>query len=189
MVTLVFELGMALRPIIGGVGVGPVRPAADLVQTLGQARLTIQNFLRLPYVPVDSLNALRLVLASIEAVIREPESELQRGALLYSVLEFQTILARDLSWFDLYWIQPKLAYSTPALLVDASSILPDPIRKVLSDKIKYEVQQAANCLLYEAYSAVGFHILRAVEITILTISPWRSGQVRNRRHGANILAT
>jgi hypothetical protein len=42
-------------------------------------------------------------------------------------------------------------------------------------RVKYEVQQAANCLEYDAYSAVGFHVLRAVELIVLeyfTLPGW-----------------
>jgi hypothetical protein len=189
----VFELALALRPIIDGLG--PGRPATDMEQRLGTAKAAIEDFLKLPYVPVDSRNALILVLASIKAVVREP-SNVERGALIYSILQFQTMFARDLSWFDLYWIQPKLGYSTPGLLTDASVIFPETIRAAIPEKIKFEVQQAANCLLYEAPSAVGFHVLRAIEVVILdyfTIPTFVRGDANNwaaytkvlRHHGVH----
>jgi hypothetical protein len=60
-----------------------------------------------------------------------------------------------------------LGYATADLLKDATVVFPESVRGSISDRIKYEVQQAANCLLYEAPSAVGFHVLRAVEMVII----------------------
>jgi len=124
--------------------------------------------------PADSKAAANGVVTVIDAITnKEGASELppvdntEHANLLNALVWFNNILARDLYWLDLYWLRPKLGYTTVELLRDATVIFPDSIRTVISDRIKYEVQQAANCLLYEASSAVGFHILRAVEMVIL----------------------
>jgi hypothetical protein len=94
-------------------------------------------------------------------------------------MQLNTMLARDLFWFDVYWIAPKFGFNTTALLIDATVIFPTSIRNAIPAPVKHEISQAAACLLYEVSSAVGFHVLRAIEIVILdysTIPSWnRSG--------------
>ena len=79
--------------------------------------------------------------------ITDPE----RGGIFASIAELYNVLAVDMAAFDLYLIGQKLAYSTPALLADATAIFPKSIRAVMTSQIVYEVQQAGNCLLYEAF--------------------------------------
>lgn len=139
--------------------------------------------------PADSKAAVNGIIAVIDAITnRENASELppvdnaEHANLLNALLWFNNILARDLWWFDIYWLQPKLGYATADLLKDATVIFPESIRGAIADRIKYEVQQAANCLLYEAPSAVGFHVLRAVEMVVLdyfTIPGWDRAGVNN----------
>jgi hypothetical protein len=99
----------------------------------------------------------------------------ERGELVGILFQIDTILAVELAAFDLYLIEPKLGYETAVLLKDGTKIFPHSIQEAFSERIKYEIQQAVNCLLYEAPSAVGFHVLRAVEIVVLdyfTIPGW-----------------
>jgi hypothetical protein len=67
-------------------------------------------------------------------------------------------------------------------LTDGTVIFPKAIREALNDRIRHEVQEAARCLEYEVHSAVGFHILRAVELVILdyfSIPGWERGDANN----------
>lgn len=125
-----------------------------------------------------------------------PLTTVQKSEVAVAITHFNVILAADLGAFDLYLITPKLAYNTLTLLTDARSIFPVAVRAALSERITYEVQQAANCLEYEAFSAVGFHVLRAVELVILdyfTISGWSRGDANSwvgyckvlRNHGVH----
>jgi hypothetical protein len=140
----------------------------------------------LSVLPADSKAAANGIIAVIDSIVSAagaqelpPLDATENARLVNALVWFNNLLARDLYWFDLYWIRPKLGYTTVELLRDATVIFPESIRPAIPDRIKYEVQQAANCLLYEASSAVGFHVLRAVEMVILdyfTIPSWdRSG--------------
>jgi hypothetical protein len=148
----------------------PLTSAEDLEKTLSQAKPSLETFLALPFLPVDVKITGRAVLDRLQPLIDAPDgtdATAQKGHLNYAIMQFNTMLASSLFWFDLYWLQPKLGLNTTAILNDASVVFPPSIKAAIPDSIKREVQQAANCLLYEAPSAVGFHVLRAVEVVIL----------------------
>jgi hypothetical protein len=143
----------------------------DLQRTLLQGKAALETFIALPYLPVDAKITGGAVLQNVLPLIENPDPPdlvAKKAALNYSIMQFNTMLASSLFWFDLYWIQPKLGLNTTAIMSDASVVFPPSIKAYLPDPVKYEVQQAANCLLYEAPSAVGFHVLRAVEVVILS---------------------
>jgi len=158
---------------------------ADFLTKLTEARPYLDFVAQQSYLPIDSRNAAKNVIAVIDGIVQAtnvpeipPLTPLENGNFIFAVVNLYTMLARDLNWFDLYWVAPKLGYSTPELLTDATIVFPETIRTSLTDQIKYEVQQAANCLLYEASSAVGFHVLRGVELVVLdyfTIPGWERG--------------
>jgi len=152
----------------------PLTTRTELVTEIAAARPFVEFAARNSYLPIDSRNAALALLGVSDEIVGlagalelPPLAPMERATFAGALLQLYTMLARDLAWFDLYWIRPKLGYSTTALLTDASVIFPESIRTALSERIKYEIQQAANCLLYEASSAVGFHVLRAVEMVIL----------------------
>lgn len=135
--------------------------------------------------PADSKSQAAIILNLVRPLLDNPTTPLTtliRNQIGAAIFQLWTVLAVDLAKFDLYWITPKLGYSTPTLMEDATIIFPESIKAALPAPIKYEIQQAANCLLYEAYSAVGFHVLRAVELVVLnyfTIPKWKRGDANN----------
>jgi len=158
----------------------------DLVTRMIEAKPDLEfSISNASYLPVTSKSHAAPILQKISALLEHPETPLttvQKGEVAVAITHFNVILAADLGAFDLYWITPKLAYSTLTLLTDARAIFPVAIRPALGERITYEVQQAANCLEYEAFSAVGFHVLRAVELVILdyfTIPGWSRGDANN----------
>jgi len=170
-----YQLGAAIGEITDRLS-NIVSTRDDIVTKLAQGRPYIEFAARQSYLPVDSKGAANNLIAVADSITSNthpdapqlpPLTPLEQSNLLGALLNLYTMLARDLAWFDLYWIEPKLGYSTPELLTDASMIFPPTIRAALPAKIKDEVQQAANCLLYGASSAVGFHVLRAVELVVL----------------------
>jgi hypothetical protein len=137
------------------------------------------------FLPIQSKMHATPILQKISAHLEDSDTALttvQKSEIAVAITHFNVICAADLGAFDLYWITPKLAYSTVTLLTDARAVFPVAIRPALGERITYEVQQAANCLEYEAFSAVGFHVLRAVELVILdyfTIPGWSRGDANN----------
>lgn len=171
-----FNLGVALAIVADRLD-STTATTEEIVKVLGAARQPLEFAATQSILPVDSKNSAQFLLNNF-VLLLEGKVELNavaKGQMLSNLSQFNTILARDLYWMDLYLIEPKLGYNTLALLTDASTIFPKSIREVLSDRIKYEVQQAANCLGTDMFSAVGFHVLRAVELVILdyfTLPGW-----------------
>lgn len=176
-----YQLGMSMGGLIQRIGQSTTT-RADVLSGLAEARMHLDFAANRSFLPADS-KAAALALLKIGDAITEVQnaaespalSPSEQGTLVTAIMYLWSMLARDLSWFDLYWIEPKLGYSTPNLLQDARTIFPESIRDALPPRIVYEVQQATNCLLYDAPSAVGFHVLRAVEIMVLeyfTLPGW-----------------
>jgi hypothetical protein len=175
-----YQLGLQLGVVIALFD-STRTPRAELLKKLAEARPYLEFAGGKPaadgtvsVLPSDSKAAANGLIAVMDAIANKesapdlpPVDNLEHANLVNALMWFNNILARDLWWFDLYWLQPKLGYATADLLKDATVIFPESIRGAITDRIKYEVQQAANCLLYEAPSAVGFHILRAVEMVII----------------------
>ena len=146
-------------------------PDAEILEKMGEAKRNL-TFLSSAdsYLPATSKGIAANILAAMNVVLERADgvvTPVERGNFMIAFFQFNTILATDLAAFDLYWLQPALAYNTRTLIEDATRVFPEPIQRALSPKIKYEVQQAANCLLCDAPSAVGFHVLRGVELVVL----------------------
>jgi hypothetical protein len=159
------------------------RPDAEILEKMGEAKRNL-TFLSSTdsYLPTASKGFAANILAAIDAILERNDgtvTPVERGGFLTAFFQFNTILAADLAAYDLYWLEPVLAYNTRTLIEDATKVFPQAIQDALLPAVKYEVQQAANCLLVDAPTAVGFHVLRAIETAILdyfTIPSWeRSG--------------
>ncbi len=76
--------------------------------------------------------------------------------------KFETILAAELSNSDTYWISPKGTHKTSMLFRSARSVLPDSIIKVVPEAAS-DFDEAGRCWLFDTYTAVGFHLMRATD--------------------------
>jgi hypothetical protein len=81
--------------------------------------------------PPDSKAAANAVLTAIDSIATKQNApdlpaldQTEQNTLIGAILWFNNILARDLHWFDLYWVEPKLGYTTTDLLTDATIIFP-----------------------------------------------------------------
>lgn len=90
----------------------------------------------------------------------------ERAQLLFEIIQFETTLANDLNQLDLYWVEPKLGYSTSVLLTEGDKVFPDSIRDAIPQKVRGDMVEAARCLAFDLPTAVGFHVLRAVELVV-----------------------
>src|SRR3974390_2252997 len=95
----------------------------------------------------------------------EPEPELGWAAvrpIRQAATKFETILAAELSNSDTYWISPKGTHKTSMLLKSARSMLPDEvIERVPEAAVDFD--EAGRCWLLDAYTAAGFHLMRATD--------------------------
>jgi hypothetical protein len=170
----VYELGFTLGPILNVLARVEVPIARAIIDPfLSSAKESLAKNVAPPpqsYMPPQSKAQAAVLIQLIDEVLKSTETVLSgdlRGRLTFHIFRFNEMLAAELNTFDLYWIEPKLGYNTAELLTDGTAIFPKVIRDALDEKIKHEVREAARCLEYEVHSAVGFHILRAVEIAIL----------------------
>jgi hypothetical protein len=80
------------------------------------------------------------------------------------VLEFETILAKELRDTPLFFVLPKGNLSVDSLIEGASKGYASSSVPMLDSVIRREIDEAGRCLAYACGTACGFHILRAVEI-------------------------
>jgi hypothetical protein len=79
--------------------------------------------------------------------------------------EFETVLRAELSIADCYYVTQKGGYDTRLLVTNAEKIFPSELPIKVSGAIP-DVREAGKCLGYEASTAAGFHILRALESVV-----------------------
>jgi hypothetical protein len=76
--------------------------------------------------------------------------------------KFETILSAELSNSDTYWISPKGTHKTSMLLKSARSMLPASIIGAVPEAAS-DFDEAGRCWLFDTYTAVGFHLMRAID--------------------------
>jgi hypothetical protein len=94
-----------------------------------------------------------------------PEPELGWGLvhpIAQAAIRFETILAAELSNSDTYWVSPKATHKTSMLLRSARSILPESILQRVPEAAD-DFDEAGRCWLFDNYTAVGFHLMRATD--------------------------
>jgi len=82
------------------------------------------------------------------------------------VLEFETVLDKELRDSPLLCVLPKGNLSIDSLLDGASKGYASSALPMLDSVIRREIDESGTCLAYARGTACGFHILRAVEITL-----------------------
>jgi hypothetical protein len=89
----------------------------------------------------------------------------QVNAITSAAQEFETVLRTELNQADTYFIDSKGTHKTSVLLNEAHRELPP---SVVSDipEVVADFDQAGKCLLFDNSTAVGFHLMRAIETAI-----------------------
>jgi hypothetical protein len=81
--------------------------------------------------------------------------------------EFETILKADLlENLVAYHPQQKAGYSTPLSIAHAENTLHEEYLQKLSQKTIQEIRESGRCLVFDNYTASGFHMLRALELVL-----------------------
>lgn len=88
------------------------------------------------------------------------------SALQTAVREFETILEDELAKAPVFLLEVKGNLSIDKLLDGATKGYPPHVIKHLENPCLYEIDEAGFCLAFECPTASGFHILRAVEMTV-----------------------
>ena len=124
----------------------------------------------------------------------DPEIELpywQRQGVIDAAKEFETVLRTELNNADTYFIDPKGTHKTSVLLTDASREIPESVLKEVSQEVIEDFNQAGRCLLFANSTAVGFHLMRAMESVIYAYLKKLTGKdmpIKSRNWGAYIRA-
>lgn len=99
-----------------------------------------------------------------------PQQELL--ALYSALFSFQAVLTTELPQINIFYINQKRAYDMTSLVNNGEKILSNDDLKILSNSTKErvitDIREATKSLAYEVYTAVGFHIYRAIESIIVT---------------------
>jgi len=60
-----------------------------------------------------------------------------------------------------------MAYNVRTLIDNGEEVIHESLRTYLPDVARKDLREATRCLAYQLFTAVGFHILRAVEATLM----------------------
>jgi hypothetical protein len=180
----VYQMGGAIAELRNRLGED--KTIEELGFALGSAQASLNSLINDSMFP-DATRAFASVLIQrIEALVAEKDHArklelLERGQFIFEIIQFETVFVTDLYQLDLYWVDPKLGYRTTLLLSEADCIFPESIRAALPDKVREDIREAGRCLAFDLSTAVGFHVLRAVELVVLdyfTIPGWDRGDAK-----------
>lgn len=97
--------------------------------------------------------------------IKTPEQALG-WPVIYPVVtaaqRFETLLGAELANSDTYWVSPKGTHKTSMLLRSARSILPASVLERVPEAA-LDFDEAGRCWLFDNYTAVAFHLMRATD--------------------------
>jgi hypothetical protein len=88
------------------------------------------------------------------------------GVLIDHAQEFQIVLLADLEKLSVYQPLQKNGYDTRTLVSQTEQVFPKGVLSKLSNDIILEIKEFGKCLVFDNYTASGFHILRALEIVL-----------------------
>lgn len=88
------------------------------------------------------------------------------GPIKEDLETFQIALSEELKGAAAYFVDAEGNLSTEKLLSGAHAGYPLHVKNVLSQQCKDEIDEAGRCIVFERATAVGFHILRSVELAV-----------------------
>ena len=88
-------------------------------------------------------------------------------ALTIRTARFESVFAAEFEGIDTYAVAQIMAYNTRTLIEKGEEVIHETLRGHLPVKARKDLREATRCLAFQLHTAVGFHILRAVEATIL----------------------
>jgi hypothetical protein len=124
------------------------RPLAEQLQT------TLAQLTRLPP---------RLAKVGVVFSTGRRITESEASAIMTLLKAFEAAFCSEMPKKEIFYVTPKRAYATDVLLQSAAASFSEMDRKYLSALALENIQEAAKCLVFDRYTAVGFHTLRAVE--------------------------
>lgn len=114
-----------------------------------------------------SVDDARDLIGILDAIIKQPNPVLTKGTfqkLAYRLFTFRDRLGGDLGHVYSYVLEEKGGRSVKTLWKSASAVLISPaVLASLSDFTVENIDEAAKCWVVDRPTAVGFHMMRAVE--------------------------
>lgn len=92
-----------------------------------------------------------------------------RWKLEKSVSEFRTILAAELRESSAYFVKQVGIYSTNDLIERAEHRFPESQRSKIDPSALVQYREAAKCLAFGMNTACAFHMMRAIESSLLSL--------------------
>jgi hypothetical protein len=96
----------------------------------------------------------------------EPLNAFFTGPIFQDIDTFQISLSEELKLLPIFSVERKGNLSIESLVEGASGGYPSSTLALLDDFIKREIDEGGRCLAFSRPTASGFHILRAVEISL-----------------------
>lgn len=128
---------------------------------------TPQNAQQLPD-SVGQANAIRAILLMVQRLAREnPRLRTtlrMRLDIAHAVNAFQTILERELAHTHTYILEQRRGYS-PETLIGTERLISPAVLPWLSEFTIYNLKDAGAALVFDRFTACGYHVMRAVEDT------------------------
>jgi hypothetical protein len=89
-------------------------------------------------------------------------------AMLFTdITALTNALGYDFRGLNVFIVTPKGIYDTSLLINRPEQEFPEKIRKLLPQKMLYDLKQSARCLAFEVPTACAFHMFRATEVLML----------------------
>lgn len=102
--------------------------------------------------------------------------------------EFEIVFKAEFRYGNLFLATKKGAYDIRTLIENGELLFPADFKELFPDVLK-DVQEGARCLVYEMYTASGFHLHRANESVLLKyLESVGVEKPENRNMGAYIKA-
>jgi len=110
------------------------------------------------------------VYAALESAEKTPSESLSSSdywGLVISGQRAMGALTAELENADTYFVAEVNGYNTRTLIERGEKILGETLAKSLPEKVKIDLCEATKALAFRLHTAVGFHMLRAVEAAIM----------------------
>lgn len=90
-------------------------------------------------------------------------SDKQVSLITKLVEQFEAVFCSETPTMGIFYVTPKRAYSTEILLNKAETVLDATDLDYLPGLTTQDMRRAGTCLLFDQFTAAGFHSMRAVE--------------------------
>jgi hypothetical protein len=178
-----YGIGADIRPVGTLSAEGRI---ADNLRVIYSASFALEYLLDELGLPLEqcrgSASTLKASLASlIDANPEETIGAERNREIRENLKAFETIFRNELPFVPAYCVTPKSILSTPKLVNAADEMFTEAIRSRLPPKAVNDIRSAGRCLAFNLPTAVGFHILRALEAIAVDYVVRASGSKPTKR--------